>query len=248
MKHKKIVALTLVLTLLVGIFAMVPSVGAVSDNPVNLIYAKPAYTSTGISATGYIGVKNIAYNNNKNITIYYSFDGEEWYNCVPAYCSLTWKNYEVWRFETAGKTPGYKGTVTVQFTIKYEVDGQTYWDNNNGKSYSVTAGYNITDCFAFGIGGIANFYANKHGNSVNGALQLKNLGYEEGIRITYTTDNWVTINEINAEYGYTLDKNNSIELWYYTIPMSSNSIQYKLSYTTNGITYVDDNFGYYYTV
>ena len=246
MKQKKIFALTLVLSLLVGIFVMVPSVGAVSDNPVNLIYAKPAYTSTGTGATGYVEIENIAYD--KDVTVDYSFDGEKWYDCAAEYYKPTWGNYEAWKFETPATAYGYKSSVTVQFAIKYEVNGQTYWDNNNGQNYSVAAGYDTTNRFDFGVGGIANFYSNRYGNSINCTLALKDLGNPKNVKVIYTTNNWSTTNEVNAEYYYTFEKNNYVQLWNYTIPTTESNVQYKLSYTVNGTTYIDDNFGDYYTV
>ena len=249
MKQKKIFALTLVLSLLVGIFVMVPSVGAVSDNPVNLIYAKPAYTSTGTGATGYVEIENIAYD--KKVTIHYSFDGKEWDDCDAEYYKPTWGNYEAWKFETTGETPGYRGTVTVQFAIKYEVNGQTYWDNNNGQNYSVSSGYYVGTNYDFGVGGIANGSAYKYSSSsdtVHGSLQLKNLGYEKDVKEIYTTDNWATTKEVSAKYSDKSKTNDSVEIWYYDYQTNANNIQYKLSYTVNGTTYVDDNFGDYYTV
>ena len=245
MKKKKVFALALVLTLIVGIFAMVPSVGAVSENPVKLIYAKAEHTYPGIGATGYVEVENISYD--KNVTIHYTFNGTDWYDCAAEYYKPTWGNYEAWKFTTPGISYGYRGSVTVQFAIKYEADGQTYWDNNNGQNYSVAAGYDTTNRFDFGVGGIADLSTYRYSSSINGYAELKNLGYEKDVKVIYTTDNWVTSNEVNAEYYYTFEKNENVELWKYTIPTTASNVQYKLSYTVNGITYVDDNFGDYYT-
>ncbi len=243
---KKICALTLVLTLLMGLFAMVPSVGAVSDNPVKLIYAKAQYIYPGIGATGYIEVENIDYA--KNVTVHYSFDGIEWYDCAAEYYKPTWGNYEAWKFETPGRAYAYRGVVNVQFAIKYEVAGQTYWDNNDGHNYSVEAGYDTTNRYDFGVGGVADLYSYRYSDDITGSLELKNLGYEKDVKVIYTTDNWATTEEVIAEYQYTFEKNNNIEKWNYTINNVESEIQYKLSYTVNGITYVDDNFGEYYTV
>lgn len=246
MKKKRVLSLVTVLALIIGVFSMIPSVSAVSDRPVKLIYAKAENTYPGIGATGYIEVENIDYN--KNVTVHYSFNGTDWYDCAAEYYKPTWGNYEAWKFETPGISYGYRGSVTVQFAIKYEINGETYWDNNNGQNYSVAAGYDTTNRFDFGVGGIANFYANRYNNTINGTLELKNLGYEKDVKVIYTTDNWATSDEVNAEYFYTFEKNDYVELWNYTIPTSASDVQYKLSYTVNGVTYIDDNFGDYYTV
>ena len=248
MKKKKVFALALVLTLIVGLFSLVPSVGAVSDRPVKLIYAKPAYTSTGTGATGYVEIENIAYD--KKVTIHYSFDGKEWYDSAAEYYKPTFGNYEAWTFETTGKRPAYREAVTVQFAIKYEVNDQTYWDNNNGKNYSVSLGYLAGASYDFGVGGIADASASKNSktDTVYGSLQLKNLGYQKDVKVIYTTDNWTTTNEVSAKYDRFASMNDSVEIWNYSYETNQNNIQYKLSYTVNGTTYIDDNFGDYYTV
>jgi len=247
MKQKKIFALTLVLALLIGIFAMVPSASAVSDRPVKLIYAKPGHTSSGVTATGYVEVENIAYN--KSVTIHYSFDGTDWLDCAAEYYKPTWGNYEAWKFETTGKPAllSQVGIVTIQFAIKYEVNGQTYWDNNNGNNYFVKVNKYLPDQFDFGVGGVANYYANVYNGATEGYLQLKDLGDSKDVKVIYTTDNWSTSNQVNAQEQYSFYQS-EVEMWEFTLPTTSSNLKYKLSYTVNGTTYVDDNFGNYYTV
>ena len=249
MKAKKILSFTIVLVLLVSLFTFAPTANAASDNPVKLIYAKPEITDYNkLSATGYVEVENIAYE--KNVTIHYSYDGITWQDTSAEYYKPTWGNYEAWKFQTPAVTLGYREHATITFAIKYEVNGQTYWDNNNGKNYSVAAGYETTSRYDFGSGGVAAFYSYRISDSypIQGSLQLKDLDYEKDVKVQYTTDNWETVNEVNAEYGYTFEENNSVQIWNYQIPYTKNQVTYKILYTVNGITYVDDNFGEYYTV
>ena len=246
MKQKRFFALTLVLAIIIGLFAVVPSVGAVSENPVKLIYAKPPQHGLAVGAIGYVEVENIAYE--KKVTIHYSFDGVEWDDCEAEYYKPTRGNYEAWKFETPTRIPSYRGSLTVQFAIKYEVNGQTYWDNNNGQNYSIHAGYSDSGRFDFGVGGIANRTASKLGDTVIGWLQLKDLGNPKEVKVIYSTDNWATNDSADAKYYMTFSQNNYVQEWSYTIPTYTSNLQYKLSYTVNGITYIDDNFGNYYTV
>lgn len=51
-------------------------------------------------------------------------------------------------FKTGGDLP-----VTIQFAIKYEVNGNTYWDNNDGNNYKVYSGYHAPSFYDFGCGG-----------------------------------------------------------------------------------------------
>jgi len=55
----------------------------VSDRPVKLIYSKTVSGSNQTWATGYIEVENIAYE--KNVTVHYSFNGTDWYDCAAEY-------------------------------------------------------------------------------------------------------------------------------------------------------------------
>ncbi|MBQ9673419.1 MAG: hypothetical protein IJV39_02215 [Ruminococcus sp.] len=245
---KKVISLTTVLALIVCMLSVLPSAGAVSENPVKLIYAKSAYTVGGIGAKGYVEVENIAYE--KSVTIHYSFNGTDWYDTAAEYYQPTHGNYEAWKFETTGiERPGHDSAVVIQFAIKYEVNGSTYWDNNDGQNYSVYSGYHAPDFYDIGVGGIVDYHSSRTDNTVSGAVQLKNLGYEKDVKVIYTTDNWETSNTADAEYDYTSYFKNYIETWKYSFTVDSeNEIQYKLSYTVNGTTYIDDNFGDYYTV
>lgn len=245
MKQKRFFALTLVFSLLIGIFFMAPSASAVSNRPVKLIYAKPPKNGLAVGAIGYVEVENIAYE--KNVTIHYSFDGVKWEDCKAEYYKPTWGNYEAWKFETPTKVPSYRGSITVEFAIKYEVNGQTYWDNNNGQNYSIHAGYSDSGRFDFGVGGIANRTSYRSNDFVSGWLQLKDLGDPKEVKVIYTTDNWETTNEVDAKYYTTFSQKNYVQEWSYKIPTNACNLQYKLSYTVNGITYIDDNFGNYYT-
>ncbi len=247
MKSKKLLSFSLVLALLVSVFVMAPTASAETNNPVQLIYAKPEYTTDGLTATGYVEVENIAYA--KNVTIHYTTNGTTWQDTSAEYYQPTWGNYEAWKFQTPCIELGYRGSATITFAVKYEVNGQTYWDNNNGNNYSVAAGYGVTSRYDFGVGAVANFYSYRTSeDNIHGAVQLKNIAYEKTVKIQYTTDNWETVNEVSAEYGSTFEANNNVEIWYFDIANPGNEIEYKISYTVNGITYVDNNFGEYYTV
>ena len=59
-----------------------------------------------------------------------------------------------------------------------------------------------------------------------------------------------TTKNVNASFECTSNPyvENAIEVWYYSVPVNDNSLQYRIEYTVNGTTYVDDNFGANYTV
>jgi len=100
---------------------------------------------------GYLSVDVILQNYAmyKNVEIHYSYDN--WQTTLVGnasfvsgrYKGYSWVGYpnsnniEVWNFYTAG--PEAQGNAdTLQFAVKYTVDGQVYWDNNYGQNYSLT--------------------------------------------------------------------------------------------------------------
>lgn len=76
-----------------------------------------------------IKVKNIAYN--KKVTIHYKDSAypNMWNDCEASYSHQLNGDYEMWKCIAP-----FRGDV-VQYAIKYEVNGQTYWDNNGGSNY-----------------------------------------------------------------------------------------------------------------
>jgi len=79
-------------------------------------------------------VKNLGYH--KNIEIVYTTDNGATWNTASASYKTTFVNNpdktdELWSAEF--DVPA--GTTEVEYAVKYEVNGQTYWDNNFGENY-----------------------------------------------------------------------------------------------------------------
>lgn len=241
MKQKKMLAISLVLVLLVSLFVIVPA-SAVTQQ-VSLIYAKPYVYYSTVGAEGYVEIEDIG--TEKTVTIHYSFDGTNWKDIEAEYYKDTIGNREAWSFKTDSLYIGYRGNATVQFAIKYEVDGTTYWDNNNGANYKVKAGYGVTSQFDFGNGGIAYWYQSQKYEGVLVHTQLHNLAYDKDVRVRYTTDNWATYQEVQGYFVSSLPDSAS-EFWEIYVP-TLEPFEYAISYTVNGTTYWDNNFGENYT-
>ncbi len=80
-------------------------------------------------------IKNLAYN--KVVKIVYTMDN--WNTVQEGFASMKMASkYDVdlehWEFMR--DVDGFQGTI--QYCIAYEVNGQTYWDNNDGQNYSIT--------------------------------------------------------------------------------------------------------------
>lgn len=242
MKQKKMLAFSLVLALLASLFVVAPA-GAVTQQ-VSLLYAKPYSEGMAVGAEGYVEVQNLS--PNKVVTIHYSADGVTWKDARAEYFKATQGNYEAWKFKTDSFFVGMRGSATVQFAIKYEVNGETYWDNNNGANYKVKAGYGVSSQYDFGSTNVALWYPTWGADDqVKIYAQLKSLAYDKDVRVRYSTDNWATYEEVQGTYSYSFP-DSDIESWIISVP-ATQTFQYAISYKVNGITYWDNNFGDNYT-
>lgn len=211
--------------------------------PVQLYYADliNEYAGAAGHTQGYIAIKNLSYT--KNVTVHYSFDnGSTWNDVSATYYKTNTDGYEVWHFTTPSQY-----CANCIFSIKYEVNGQTYWDNNNGNNYSMKVGRT-----AFGKNLVTTFGCTNSVNSgvenLQGQICLKNISSQKVVTVRVTEDNWATYKDINAQYAYS-DNFSDNEFWNFTYSTMSSTkqIQYAVCYEVNGVQYWDNNFGSNYT-
>lgn len=255
MKKNKIVSFVLVLTLLASMASLAGiSAGAAATHPVDLLYATPQTVpsdepqpSNSYVLTGYAEVENIAYA--KNVTIVYTVDGTTWKETPAEYFKSTWGNREAWKFTTPVETVvGYGIACTFEFAVKYEVNGQTYWDNNNTYNYKASSGRTVGEKYpAIGIAGLTvDSYRFAQG-AVTGNVYLKNIALAKDVKVRYSSDNWETFTEAKATYVKNVSPD--VDFWQFSIPAEAGAtIEFAVSYTAGGQTYWDNNFGENYTV
>ena len=224
---KKKLALLLSVILLSTLFAFVGTpvkAEAATDN-VSFYYSDSRLYSYIRIKSIYIKVKNISYE--KNVTVHYKNTGsDQWCDSPATYVKDLGDGYEIWEASISNFGP-----VVEKFCIKYEVNGNTYWDNNNGKDDS-----------SYDTLGVAPVHVMRgyYDLQNNIKVQLKDYAYEKDVKVVYTYDNWATKESTNLSYKEkTLDGN---EIWAANID-KRNSIQYYIEYTVNGQTYYDNNFG-----
>lgn len=261
MKGKKVITILMSLILFAGAFMLMPAASATSQ-PVQLIYAKANsqwiyspeedMSLNHISVTGYVEVLNLAFE--KAVTICYTNDGGETWNDVQAeYRQPTYDNYEAWEFTLPAKAVGHRSSAIFQFVIKYEVNGQTYWDTNNDDNYYLACGYGNTAKMVFGSGAFAldqaNAYIIPDENTVyfTGSVQLLNIAYEKYVRVRYTTDGWATYYDLHASYFetiYSQYNQQDVERWVFSVNLPANvtQVEFAVAYAVDGITYWDNNF------
>jgi hypothetical protein len=193
-------------------------------------------------------VKNIAYV--KNIDIVYIVDGKE-ERAEAKYFGPADGAYEIW--ESHSNIPAGAAS----YRLEYQVGGQTFVDDNNGKLYELVVG--------------PAFYANQNiSQALTGqefydsyaaftAVVRNDLGSKKNVKLHYSFDNFQTTQHISMEfqpqyfYGYGLisSPSNNSELYRVSlgeVPTQVESIRYYFSYEVDGQIFYDNNYGRDYSM
>ncbi|CDM69973.1 putative secreted protein [Clostridium bornimense] len=233
LKNKLAVVLSIVLVSTLFAFVGTPVKAEAATDNVSFYYSDNyGFYHGGVENDIYIKVKNIAYD--KNVVVHYkNADDDTWYDCSATYVKSLNNGEEIW----VARITNF-GTGVENFCIKYEVNGETYWDNNSGSNYSITD--------TLGVAPIHVIRSPYYGDG-NPKVTLKNYGYEKTVKVIYTVDDWSTQGSYELEYEKTLENGN--EIWNGDVPseIKGKTIEYYISYTVNGQTYYDSNFGENYS-
>jgi hypothetical protein len=263
------------LTLAGLVFAFLAS--AASANQVELLKAssriggKYGYSWQDLSFE--VRVANLAYA--KTVAIVYRDSDGVWKEIPGRFSRVVDATQEVWQASTQRALNGPYASnppLNAQFAVKYVVGGQTYWDNNGGKNYVVNAGTgefitkNVLVDDAYASAPYSYNYGGNTGNvpgNFNVNVFLKNLAYAKNVQVRYTYDNWRTTLTGNASYQYSrflgysnvnYPNANGVEFWSFGVNggpaqnTTATQVKFFVTYTVNGVTHTDNNFGQNYTV
>lgn len=248
---KKVLFSIIMFTLVFG--AAFASSAFASGNEVKLIDSTITKGSYGfIGFRGAIEVENLG--PVKTVSVHYTTDDITWYNTNASYVGPTDSTHEKWSFNISTNTfttdhPELKTMDYIKFAIRYDVNGQTYWDNNGTLNYfnEWPVGNTISTILphlnVLSSGGDVYSASSTFG----GQVLVKNLAYTKVVKILYTTNNWATTQTGYASFGNIVNYANDVEAWNYSFSVSGTSVKYKIEYTVGGSTYVDDNYGNTYT-
>lgn len=204
-------------------------------------------------------VANLGYA--KQVSAYIKKSDGSWTDFPLSFVRATGANKEVWAADFhaqswAGGTNNLPPTGdTIEFVVKYQVNGQTYWDNNGAANYKLPHGAGSL------LGKNVNVLLSNYNPTANigqatnltGQITLRNIAPNKTVKVIYTTDNWATTKEAIAGFspyfalGYSYISNpNAIgfEEWTYNMEIgNATKVEYAISYTVNGQTYWDNNLG-----
>jgi len=236
--------------------------------PVQLVSAKasvdtynglPSWETEQVDATfkGVIEVANVAYN--KSVRVHYTVAGAGWTAADAVYLGTAPSGREYWSFETIAfvTTKQVLQPEEIRFAVEYQAAGQTWWDNNGGQDYSIITpkgvGYGPSMILGSANLGLVSASTVRNGwpayaNSFSTQIIVKNLSYHKNIKVLATVDGWQSSFPMQATYLSTLE--NGLELWEARtlIALNVEEVEFALSYTGNGQTWWDNNFGQNYTL
>jgi Carbohydrate/starch-binding module (family 21) len=213
-----------------------------------------------------VEVKNLAYN--KTVIISHKMTDGSWKDFPLSYLSSTNDNTEIWSTNVSINNYGEtapKAFFADEFVVRYETNGQKYWDNNNNLNYKMNElegsflRNEINILIDTDFNRIYNSYYNPAINAITINTDIRNLNPTKVVTAVYTTDNWNTTKTaslhfnpyitVGAQQFLSNPNRFGIERWSVNIdlPLSVNRVEYALSYRVNGIEYWDNNFGKNYT-
>jgi hypothetical protein len=237
--------------------------------PVKLYSAQSGYIVLGSAVVdqwinGTICIANLAYV--KEVKVHYSVNQGAWkIQQAQYYKRAPESGKEVWSFglyfagqnyqsEWNGLTEEPWDAINAEFAVEYKVNGQTFWDNNNGKNYQIsTRGKNAL--YPTAVLGRSTIAVEGYISPINQMNQydkvriaVANIGYEKKVNVIYTLDDWKAVSVLPAVYsGSTTD--GSIDYFVADLPDTADScLHYAASYSVNGTTSWDNNFGSNFTL
>lgn len=223
-------AMALCLTASAAVSVQPAQVSAESQH-VQLYYAVQGKGSDGkVDTYGDISIQNIAYV--KDVVVHYTVDGQNWNDLKASYVKPDQNNsgYEVWHFDIDQGVS--------KFAIKYQVNGNTYWDNNGQSNYTFTGKSDSNADVVLGKSTVVEASGDGFGG-----IYVKNLAYQKTVGIRYSTDNWATYHDLDTSFLYSQDANTDE----FNSPCIPEGSKYAVYYTVNGQKYWDNNYGDNYT-
>lgn len=234
----------------------ITSLGANAAGEVNLLKAQSMESSyKGYWLTGKFEaqVKNLGYN--KLVSIYLKTKDGSWVDYPLSY-SRSGYNIELWSADfnlyTLPNTDN-----TLEFAVKYQVNGNTYWDNNGGNNYKhpKNGGSLLGNGFKVYNGVFSpEISLGTTETTWSGYATVQNIAYSKIVQVKYSTDGWATSKIANATYNpyfwnssyFVIANPNTLgfEEWNFKLDVGNASqVEYAIAYSVSGQTYWDNNLG-----
>ncbi len=228
---KKALAVITAVCMLTVLAASFGTVTANADTTeVSLYSTEWTFCKYGIN-TRNIYVKTDSTSSDQAVTIRYNYLDEDWRDAEAEPFTTLSDGSKIWKASVT--------SYALDFAIKYEANGNVYWDNNNGQDYT----RETIGCAPIAVKRGTPFY-NNYNNRVT--VELQNYAYEKEVVVRYTNDNWNSYTDVPMSYVSTNE--NGTENWVSNAVYMDdyNSFEFCVYYNVNGQTYWANNFNQNY--
>lgn len=218
-------------------------------------------------------VEDLAFD--KDVFLHYKTAEGTWTSTALSYKGDTGAGKEIWAYNLTQTITGPYAVdepLNLEFALNYQVNGSSYWDNNDTQNYYIEAGSGEYTPKAIVLdSGYARapYEYNYNGNTaqVGGSLSLNfivpNWGYSKKVEVHYSYDNWATSYVGEATFqpskfeGYSwvrYPNSNNMEIWSFFTGgeeaqnENADTVQFAVKYTVNGATYWNNNDGANFTL
>ncbi len=230
-RTKKILAMFLALSLVISVFCITGTTASAATDKVSLYSSSRTFSKYG-GSTYEVFIKTNDNAANQKVTVHYFYvSGLDWADAEATYVTTLSDGSKIWKavFSSFG----------CQYAIKYEADGVTYWDNNNGNNYNGSETIGAAPVAADRLGYQYNY------NNYQIKAVVQNYGYAKNVFVRYTTDGWNTYTDKALSYSET--NADGTEAWTTSLALGNYSdnidFEYAICYQVNGNTYWANYFG-----
>lgn len=189
---------------------------------------------------GAIEVKNIGAT--KKVWLHYQDQSGNWQDHPAFYVAATTDNYEAFSF----RLPLSGSVENIRFAIRYEVNGQTYWDNNANEDYF----FDSYQQHYLAHQSVALDEISRSGYGVS--VKARSTAHQSGDSVTlvYTLDDWAHTEEVNLEFSHVVaDQSGFGGVWQGTFGVEYyQTMQFYLKSETQGQTDYDNYYRKDYTL
>lgn len=183
-------------------------------------------------------VKNLAYA--KRVTLRLQSDAGVSTELDASFVRTVDSQSELWRASVRYFDPA-SASATYSCAVKYEVAGAVYWDDSDGKNYTLA----VSGDGLLLLRPVLLDVASVRGapSEVVGTVDVQSLAYAKKVTVVYSTDGWRTVQRQPAQYLAGPGRGNA-EKWFFSIPAVTHfPIEFAIAYEVAGATYWDNNFG-----
>jgi hypothetical protein len=186
--------------------------------------------------TFHIVVQNLAFH--KNVAIHAQI-GSAWQDIPATFAQSLPDNREVWSAPASNSE--------TQFVAKYQVNGATFWDNNEGANYPFPQAFDEFEALSGRNYKIVLGSASIGGGNLHVTVGVQDLAFAKVVGMVYTTDGWATVQIAFGSFEREMDS--GLEVWGITAPIgSSSAAELAVFYRVLGQEFWDNNFWRNYRV